>query len=446
VTGTGGGSDLFLGIDLGTSGARACVVDAAGEARGFAAVPMDTPVRDGRSREQSPTVWWDALLRVLERLRAQVALDPVAALAVDATSGTVLLCDLEGSPLTPALMYDDTRAQASAERIRELAPPTSGAHGAASALAKLLHLTSHFPLPPQARAVHQADWILGRLTGHWGISDENNALKLGYDPLPRRWPGWLAGLGVDPGLLPTVVPPATPIGPLLPRAADALGLPRGAMVVSGTTDSIAGFIATGARDVGEAVTALGSTLVLKVISPGPVFAPEYGVYSHRLGDRWLAGGASNSGGAVLRAHFAQAELDAMTPRLRPDEPTGLDYHPLLRPGERFPLADPSLAPRLTPRPDDDRTFFQGLLEGIAAIEQRGYARLADLGAPYPSRVRTTGGGARNPAWGRIRARLLGVPLVAPRHSEAAFGSALLARAGALGAGLPGSIAGRNGRP
>jgi sugar (pentulose or hexulose) kinase len=151
------------------------------------------------------------------------------------------------------------------------------------------------------------------------------------------------------------------------------------------------------------------------------------VYSHRLGDRWLAGGASNTGGAALLAHFAPKALAALSARLDPDRPTGLHYYPLAAPGERFPRNDPTLAPRATPRPADDARFLQALLEGIAAVELAGYRLLARLGAPYPTRVWSTGGGAGNLPWTRIRARLLQVPVLRARHTEAAYGAALLAR-------------------
>jgi sugar (pentulose or hexulose) kinase len=166
--------------------------------------------------------------------------------------------------------------------------------------------------------------------------------------------------------------------------------------------------------------------VLKVVAEQPVFAPQYGVYSQPLGEHWLVGGSSNSGGAVLRHYFSDAQMAALTPRLCPDNPTGLDYYPLLREGERFPYNDPALPPRLMPRPADDARFFQGLLEGIAAIEKAGYDRLAELGAPYPASVRSNGGGARNPAWTAIRGRLLGVPMLRAEAEEACYGTALLA--------------------
>ena len=182
------------------------------------------------------------------------------------------------------------------------------------------------------------------------------------------------------------------------------------MICAGTTDGVASFIATRASAPGDAVTSLGTTLVLKLLSDRPIFAPGQGVYSHRLGDRWLAGGASNSGGAALLAHFSAERMAALTPLLDPARPTGLDYYPLPKPGERFPISDPALEPRVAPRPADDAQFFQGLLEGIAAIEALAYQGLRELGAPAVQRVISIGGGARNAAWTAIRQRTLGVPV------------------------------------
>jgi sugar (pentulose or hexulose) kinase len=322
-------------------------------------------------------------------------------------------------------MYNDARAGADAARIGTVAPAESGAHGRSSALAKLLHLLSRGGETAQ-HALHQADWIAGRLAGRFDGSDENNALKLGYDPVARCWPGWLDKLGVPRALLPRVRVPGAEIGPIDPAVARRLGLSPSTRFHAGTTDGVAAFIATRARVPGDAVTSLGTTLVVKLLADRPVFSADQGIYSHRLGDRWLAGGASNTGGAALLAHFSAAQLEAMTPKLRPAQPTGLDYYPLPKPGERFPIADPDLAPRVTPRPADDVAFFQGLLEGVAAVEAMAYRRLGELGAPALRRVISIGGGAKNAAWGEIRRRLLGVPVTVAEQTEASYGAALLA--------------------
>ena len=245
-------------------------------------------------------------------------------------------------------------------------------------------------------------------------------------PVKREWPKWLTGLCIDSTLLPRTYAPGTTIAPVDKSIAQQLGMPAHCRLVAGTTDSIAAFIATGACETGEAVTSLGSTLVLKLISDKPVFSSRLGVYSHRLGDSWLAGGASNSGGKVLLKYFDQASMDEMTPLLEPGAPTGLDYYPLVQAGERFPRNDPGLKPMLEPHPGDEVKFFQAILEGIAGIEAEGYRALSQLGAPAVTKVFTSGGGSSNPAWRKIRELKLGVPVEIAQHSEASYGTALLA--------------------
>jgi sugar (pentulose or hexulose) kinase len=227
-------------------------------------------------------------------------------------------------------------------------------------------------------------------------------------------------------LLPEVVPPGTLTGHIESQWSKRWGFSPDTGIVSGTTDSTAGFLATGAGP-GQAVTSLGSTLVIKICSKQPVYSPRYGIYSHRLGERWLVGGASNTGGAVLLKYFGLETIGKLTAHTNPLRPTGLDYYPLVSPGERFPVSDPDLVPRLQPRPANDAEFFQGMLEGMARIEKQGYERLEELGAPWPKQVITVGGGAANAGWQTIREQLLGVPVVKARQSEAAYGSALLAR-------------------
>ena len=417
---------LSLGIDIGTSACRGCVIDAESRIRAETRVPLPPPERKGPAVEQDPECWWQALAETLDQLTEMVPMASINAITIDGTSATLLCCDAAGIPLTPALMYNDARALSEAEQLASIAPDDCAAHGASASLAKLLWL-AQTPAGKQARyALHQADWLLGRLGGRYGISDENNALKLGYDIIRRKWPDWLTQLNIPLSLFPEVVPAGQPIGQLSDAWCRRWGFSTGTRVISGTTDSTASFLATGAG-AGEAVTSLGSTLVLKVLSAQPVFAPGNGIYSHRLGNHWLAGGASNSGGAVLQRYFSTDEIRRLTGLLQPDRPTGLDYYPLVSAGERFPVNDPQLAPRLEPRPAEDTVFFQGMLEGIAEIEKTGYRRLAELGAPWPKRIITTGGGAANSAWRTIREQRLGIPVVAAEHQEAAYGAALLAQ-------------------
>jgi sugar (pentulose or hexulose) kinase len=406
---------IAIGLDLGTSGLRAALISADGATLSLANVPIAEEDR------RTPQAWWQASIAAVRNLDADLC--EVRAIAVDGTSGTVLPIDAQGEPLGPASLYNDPADPMHAASIAAIAAPDSAARGAASPLAKILGWRR---LPRLARVLHEADWLAARLHGRFDITDWNNALKTGFDPRTLCWPDWLEKLDIDRALLPTPVEPGTALGPITHAAAAALGLAPNTIVAAGTTDGCAAFLATGAAEPGDGVTSLGSTLTLKMLSPRPIFAPAYGVYSHRLGPLWLAGGASNSGGAALARHFDPATIAALSRRIDPAAPSACDYYPLPATGERFPVADPCQASRHTPRPADDAAFLHGLLLGIARIEVRGYRRLQELGGPAVRTVFSLGAGAANPAWAAIRRRTLGVDLRPPHAPDAASGTARLA--------------------
>jgi D-ribulokinase len=418
---------LFLGIDIGTSGVRLAAIDRTGASKGFIAAPMAAPVVDGQRIRQDPSIWLASLNEAFARARETIDLAAIAAISVDGTSGTILGVDSHGRAIADARMYNEATARDEALMIAAVAPLESAAHGTSSPLGRAIRLMNdEIAL---ARIIHQADFIAGQFSGRFDITDENNALKTGYDPLARRWPSWIGAAGMPVSLLPQVVAAGTVMANLGIAAADRFGLVPGCLVVAGTTDGCASFLATGASEIGDGVTALGSTLVVKLLSDKPVFSPEFGIYSHRIGNLWLAGGASNAGGAVIATFFDREALALLEAQLAPERPTGLDFYPLLRPGERFPVNDPDLPPRLAPRPADDALFLQGMLEGLARIEAEGYRRLTALGAPRLTSVRSVGGGASGTAYAAIRAKALGVPLRHAVSDEAAIGAARLALKG-----------------
>jgi sugar (pentulose or hexulose) kinase len=412
----------FLGIDFGTSGARGCVINAEGaviaeDARDFGS--LEEYERAGIWRE----ALWDLVAALPPAIRSQLS-----DIALDGTSGTVLACDEELSPRHPPLLYNDDRAVDEAALIARTATPGHPAAAVTSGLAKVLWLKKRLGLTGARLYLNQADWLSGLLTGRVGMTDYHNALKMGLDLDTLKWPAWVEYLA-DVDYLPVPVAPGARLATVSRPRARYLGVNPGCMVHAGTTDSIAAFLAAGVTQSGDAVSSLGSTLVLKLLSDTRVESVEHGVYSHWFGERWLAGGASNAGGAVLRQFFDDRQLAQLSEQIDPAAASPLDYLPLPKSGERFPVNDPTLAPRLSPRPAEDTEFLHGLLESLARIEARGYGLLAELGATPLRRVETAGGGARNPAWTRIRQRLLGVPVRRAAHVEAAYGAALLARDG-----------------
>ena len=428
--------NLYLGIDFGTTGARSTIIDSQGT------IHCETAYTFANAQQpELPSVWQNALWAVIEQIPPTIR-NQVRSIALDGTSSTVMLCDTDGIPVCEPILYNDARGAAVTKRLRAIAPDNHTVLSATSSLAKLLWWQEFREETAHTVFLHQADWLAFLLHGKLGISDYHNALKLGYDVDTLCYPNWLIeGIaGAAMPVLPQVVAPGTPVGQVRAQVGDRFGFPRDCIVCGGTTDSIAAFLASGVNSPGEAVTSLGSTLAVKLLSHTRVDDSRYGIYSHKLGDLWLVGGASNTGGAVLRNFFTDAELDSLSKKIDAEKESLLDYYPLLQKGDRFPINDPNLPPRLEPRPTDSVEFLHGLLESIARIEARGYQLLQEFGATGLTKVYTAGGGAKNSVWSAIRKRYLKVPVETPIHTAAAYGSALLAKQGSqINSGCAGMI-------
>ena len=411
--------DYYLGIDFGTSGARGIVIDR--EKKIVIAVDRLFPNQIDYNLELS---WRKALYSLLEQIPLNIR-KYLKAIAINGTSATVLLCDERGNPITKPLLYNDNRGKFLLEKIEKIAPRNHVVISATSSLAKFFWYQQQ-PFFKEAKYfLHQADWLGFLLHGKLGISDYHNALKLGYDVEQLCYPNWLQNIS-ERDLFPQVLSPGTLVREVTQEVGDRFSFPKNCIICTGTTDSIAAFLASGATQPGEAVTSLGSTLVLKLLSETKIENSQYGIYSHRLGNLWLTGGASNTGGAVLKHFFSDEQLKELSAQIDTNVTSSLEYYPLLKPGERFPINDPNLAPQLSPRPDNPVGFLHELLSGMARIEALGYTKLQELGASPLTQVYTAGGGAKNTTWERIRHDYLQIPVVAAKNTAAAYGTALLA--------------------
>jgi sugar (pentulose or hexulose) kinase len=414
---------LGLGVDLGSSGLRVALIDGQGAVAAEHAAPYPGPFED-------PQAWRAGLIALCVALPAPLRAR-VRAIAVDGTSGTLLLCRPDGGlapgPLGLALPYHRAcphRAAAAAALVGPAAPTTPAA-GASGSLARALELLANATATPAKGPWllrHQADWLMGWLLADWRWGEEGNNLRLGWDPEAQAWLGGIPQQAWA-SALPAICPSGTVLGALGSAAAQALGLPARCRVVAGSTDASAAVLAADLQP-GDGITVLGTTLVLKQFSPVPIRGP--GISCQPLAGQWLVGGASNAGCGVLRRFYSDSQLAELSRQIDPRRPSGLALRPLPRPGERFPVDDPALEPILEPRPVGDALYLQGLLEGLAAIEQQGWRRLQQLGAPPIQRVISLGGGARNPQWRLIRQRLLGLPVRNRPQCTAAQGMARLA--------------------
>lgn len=394
----------FIGLDVGTGGARAVVLDEDMGLLGRREVrlPPGRRTDDGGHRLDEAVIL-GATREVIERVCAPQAVTPVA-LSVSGTAGTLCFRDREGAPAVEAVAYDDGRFGSGMARLE--------------AWADLI--------PDAFRVIPIADAVLESFGAPPGGTDWTNALKLGWDPVGLRW---LGEAGVLPaGFLPEPVPPGTTAG----RAVEPADL-RGAWLVRGATDGCAMHAAFGPSRPGDWSVGLGTTLIWKSVlvgeSAGSLELPP-GAYVHRLRrDLWLPGAASNSGGGVLEAlepgaDLGRGDVDATLP-------SGLAAYPLARPGERFPVNDPAFAGFGLP-PGDDRRLHAAILEGEAFVARLGIERLVAAGVSRPARLWVTGGGARSPTWMGLLASVLDRPVIAAPDTDPALGAALIAAAGVLG--------------
>ncbi|MEL6814384.1 MAG: FGGY family carbohydrate kinase, partial [Cyanobacteria bacterium J06598_3] len=323
---------LSLGMDFGTSGGRAIATDAAGN------VMAQSRYQWAAGEVVSPISWQQALWCLLRELPLQVRTQ-ISRIAINGTSATMLLCDGNRQPLTEVLLYNNACGRAALDAVRAIAPRQSPVMSATSTLVKAMWLYQQRGAEGDGVYIaHQADFIAALLHRRSrAVTDYHNALKLGYDVQALAYPDWLLNSPVAPWL-PDVVSPGAVIGPVHPAIAQTYALPTHCQICAGTTDSIAAFLASGAAQPGDAVTSLGSTLVLKLLSREAINNQAFGIYSHRFGDLWLVGGASNTGGAVLQQFFNAGQLKALSEKISMtidlSRPSEFDYYPLTSPGER----------------------------------------------------------------------------------------------------------------
>ena len=399
-------SPLVLGIDLGTSGVRIALININYELIYYSSSEYSIGLHKCED--------WENSCRELIKNIPSKKKERIIACSIDGTSGTLMGCDYNGKSLGDALPYFDSciaEQNAIQKKYKNL--------NLASGFGRASKLINKFGDKILLR--HQADWISGWLLNDWTFGEEGNNLKLGWNTLEGLWPEEIHQLNWRKKL-PQILPSGKSFGKIALNRAKELNLPKETEIISGTTDSNASVIATGAS-LSEGVTVLGSTIVIKSFVKTPINCP--GITTHRVGNRWLCGGASNAGCAVLKRFFSDKDLVELSRQINPESDSGLMFRPLTFQGERFPIDDPYLEPILEPRPVSDSLFLHGLLEGLARIEAQGWEKFKSMNVEIPKKIITIGGGAGNPQWRRIRERLIGIP-ISSCSKQAAEGVARLA--------------------
>ena len=442
---------ILIGLDLGTQSLKVMAAREDGTvlAQSAAAYKTVNAAQDPL-KEQYAEDWEAAALTALQdaaaQLRAAGCANEPAVLAVDGTSGTILPIDRTGKPLRTALMYNDPRAASVMPKLRpivaDLEEKLGYKMGASFALPKILWLKEKEPnvYAKTAAMVHQADYIVGLLTGQYQVSDYSNTLKTGYDLLDGCWPqAELDALGIDAALLPRVVRPGDVIAPITREAAQRTGLSLKTVVAAGATDGYASCVASGAVHPGQYNTTIGTTMVIKGVSDRFVRDPQGRIYSHKHPEGyWYPGGAGNVGGLCLNQWFGAENFARLNAQAAAAVPTGNLIYPLTTKGERFPFLDAEATGFQLLQNEDEAARYAGTMEGVAYVERLCYDTMQQLGCPAGGQIHIAGGAVKSPEWSQIRANVLGRTLCQPQIVEAAFGSAILAGTQSLGRTLTGA--------
>jgi sugar (pentulose or hexulose) kinase len=425
---------FFLGIDVGTQGARVVLIDVAGNLIG--SEEEDFLLSDQSREEQSPVEWWQACLRSLKRLigdaRSKVSVDDIKAISVTSTSGTVIPIDEHSQPLHNAIMYSDKRSADEGKLCREVALKynNTGYTGfnSSSGLSKMVWFVNHFPEQAQKinKWVHASDFITAKLSGCWGVTDFTNALKSGYDLQNDYWPEYLyKSLPLKVEWLPKVLPSGTPVGTLDKMVAAQLGLKESIQVVAGMTDGCASQIASGAVNLGDWNTTIGTTMVVKGVTRDEIKDPEDRLYSHRHPEGyWMPGGAGNIGADWVTEDFKD-DVIALNEKAAQLIPTGKLAYPLRQKGERFPFIAPD-AQGFEEEGMSKEERFTASMEGVAYVERYAYEMIEVLCGEKVNAVYTAGGGSNSDVWLTIRSNVLNLPIFKMKYVTGAVGAAILA--------------------
>jgi D-ribulokinase len=433
----------FIGIDIGTQGARVVILDQTGTQ--IAAKEEVFTLSENSRQEQSPDTWWQScrtlIPSLIHAIKNSIDLNQIRSIAVTSTSGTIIPVDHSFNPLHPAIMYSDPRSAEEAAFCKKIAEQEIQhgytAFNASSGLPKMRWFLNHFPdqVSRLYKFIHAADFITGRLSDEYGITDHSNSMKSGYDIHQFNWPDYITDkIGIRKEWLQQVKPSGSPIGTITAELSKEWGLPTGVIITNGLTDGCASQIAAGAVSPGQWNTTIGTTLVIKGVTQKEIIDPSGAIYNHRHpSGYWMPGGASNTGADWVSRLFADEDLNELGQQAAAHLPAKSLAWPLLQTGERFPFVAPTVTGFW---PEDNAVEkFTSCMEGVAFIERYAYEKIAQLSGEKIERIFSAGGGTNSDTWMKIRSNVLNVPVCKMKNVSGAAGAAVLAASAGFYASL-----------
>jgi xylulokinase len=445
-------SDVFLGLDVGTSGIKAILVTPSGEVLRSASTPLSLSTPRPGWAEQHPESWWDATIASIRSVLDGRDVH-VSAIGISGQMHSSVFLDREGEVIRPALLWSDGRT------TDECAEITGRAGGEARlrdwvrnpalegfTLPKVLWLRKHEPdaFGRLAKVLLAKDFVRFRLTGDLATEPSDASGTLMFDPAQLTWSrAIMDAVSLPMALLPNVGGSAEVLGRVTAQVAARCGLTSGIPVVGGGADNACGAAGVGVITPGEAVASWGTSGTVLAPTAEPLVDP--GLRAHTFchvapGTWYLMGVVLSAGGAFAwyREQFARelAATDHADLQLNeeaagvPRGADGVTFLPYLQ-GERTPHRDASA-----------RGAFLGLslahsrahltravLEGVSFALRDSLSILQELGHS-PKELLLTGGGARSAFIRQLQADVYGIPVTTVNREEGpAYGAALLAAVG-----------------
>ena len=440
----------WMGIDIGTGGTRALLVDVEGKVRGsFTAPHEDMLMERPLWAEQRPENWWDAAQVAIRGVLSENGIrgEQVTGIGLSGQMHGLTLLDENADVIRPALIWCDQRSQAQVDWINEhvgrdkVLQYTANPVVTGFTLPKLLWVRDNEPrqFDRIRRILLPKDYVRYRLTGEFAseVSDASGTSL--FDVLNRRWSWEMAdACGVERTALPAVYESADVTGKITQAVADATGLAAGTPVVGGGGDQAASAVGNGIVEAGIVSCTLGTSGVVFAHMDKPAYDPQGRVHTfcHAVRGKWHVMGVTQGAGLSLQWFRNQLapgiDYDRLTEEAAasPAGSQGLFWLPYLM-GERTPHLDATARAAwvgLTAR-HTRADIIRSVIEGVSFSQKDGLDIIEGMGVEVES-VRLSGGGARSAFWRQLMSNILGKRVVTLDTQEgSAYGAALLAVTG-----------------
>ncbi|MGD0295400.1 MAG: xylulokinase [Terracidiphilus sp.] len=445
-----------IGIDVGTGGTRALMVDEKGALLGSAThehVPFASP-QNGWA-EQDPRDWWNAGQKAIGKLLREtgVSKNEIVAVGLAGQMHGAVLLDEKEEVLRPALIWCDQRTAEECRVLNEtigeqrLVELTSNPALPNFTLTKLMWVRTHEPeIWKKFRSfLLPKDYVRLQLTGVRAIDVSDASGTLLLDVVHRRWSKEMVkATGLDERCLPEVFESPEIVGKITARAAQATGLAEGTPVVAGAGDQAGGAIGMGIVKAGCVSATIGTSGVVFAATDQPFLDPKGRLHTfcHAIPNRWHVMGVTQAAGLSLRwfrdtfgttGKTAGDPYDSLSQEAAaiPAGADGVLWAPYLM-GERTPHLDSDVRGALIGLAASHGRghIIRAILEGVAFSLKDSLTIFAEIGVPVND-IRLGGGGARSPLWRQIQADVYAKPVSLLAAEEGcAYGSAVLAGVGA----------------